>query len=159
MTPLELQDALVEELTNLFKGRIYKAPPAEDGTPQPDKELSVYAQDLPMPETDSDDPVPYIIVRISKGEDSGEKDSENTITVVVVAAVWDNDVNQQGYRGMANILQAIYHRFHVNPHLKGARYSGNWNMRYQEDNYYPYYFGACTLDFVIPAVRREDPLA
>ena len=28
-----------------------------------------------------------------------------------------------------------------------------------EDNYYPYFIGACNLDFSIAAVRKEDPYA
>ena len=35
-------------------------------------------------------------------------------------------------------------------------YAGNFHWALQEDNYWPYFFGACTLNFNIPSIRREN---
>lgn len=72
----------------------------------------------------------------------------------------DDDLQQQGYRDAMNIFQKIYHRFQAKPNLNGvAVFNGEFHWANQEDGYFPYFFGACTLSFNIPAIRREDYLA
>lgn len=155
MTPLDLQDELVEELKRLLSGYLYKTP-AGERVP-----MHVYAQNIPVNETDDDeDHVPYIIVRLISGKDDGTMDSFNTVKLVVIIATWDDALDSQGHRDVMNIIQKVYQRFQTNPNLNGkAAYSGAFNWAMQEDDYYPYYFGACSLDFHIAAIRREDPFA
>lgn len=155
MTPLDLQDELVEELKRLFSDYLYKAPSGERVP------IQVFPQSLPVNETDDDeDPIPYIIVRLNTGKDEGTRDSNNTVKLVVIIGTWDKDLKAQGHRDVANIIQKIYHRFQTNPNLNGkAVHSGAFDWMLQEDNYYPYYFGACSLSFHIAAIRREDPFA
>ena len=153
MTPLMLQDALIEELKDIFKDYLYKTP---QGKRIP---INVYAQNLPVNETDDDaDPVPYMIVRLKSGEDKGTVDSGNTVTLVIVISTWDDALDNQGHRDAMNIIQKIQHRFQSNPNLNGKGFfSGEFNWAMQDDNYYPYSFGACSLKFTIAAIRREDP--
>lgn len=155
MTPLEMQDELVSELKEMFKDSRLKSP-CGDIVP-----IKVYPQDIPVAESDDDeDPIPYIIVRLSKGTDSGAKDSFNTVSLVIIIGVYDSELDQQGYRDAMNIVQRIYERFHINPNLNGkAVYSGEFSWAMQEDGYYPYFFAACSLNFYIPAIRREDEYA
>lgn len=155
MTPLDLIDEFEEEMKRLFKGHLYKSP---DGKRVP---LNVYQHALPINETD-DDPgrIPYLIVRLNTGKDDGSGDSFNTVKMVIIVGIWDDSLDQQGYRDVMNIIQKIYERFHKSPNLNGvAAYSGEFNWLLQEDDYNPYFFGACTLNFHIAAIRREDPLA
>lgn len=59
-----LQDALVADLTELFKDRRYKKPDGSSAA------TSVFSQALPKQQTDAEaeiDPFPYIIVRIDSG--------------------------------------------------------------------------------------------
>lgn len=155
MTPLMLQDELVEEIKHLLSNYLYKTPEGKRVS------MNVYSQSLPVNETDDDaDPIPYIIVRLNSGEDKGTKDSFNTVKMVIIIATWDDSLNTQGYRDVMNIIQKIYHRFQTNPNLNGkGAYAGEFDWAIQEDNYYPYSFGACSLSFHIAAIRREDPLA
>lgn len=155
MTPLMLQDELIEEIKNLLSDYLYKAPGGERVP------INVYAQDIPVNETDEDaDPFPYIIVRLNSGNDSGTRDSNNTVKLVVIIGIWDDGLDVQGHRDLMNIVQKIYLRFQTNPNLNNkAVYNGEFNWALQEDNYYPYTFGACSLSFHIAAVRREDMLA
>lgn len=155
MTPLMLQDELVEEVKNLLSGHLYKTP-AGECIP-----INVYPQNLPVNETDDDaDPIPYVIVRLNSGEDKSEGDSNNTVKLVLIIATWDDALNNQGYRDVLNIIQKIYHRFEMNPNLNGVGvFNGAFKWAIQDDNYYPYNFGACELNFHIAAVRREDPFA
>lgn len=153
MTPLMLQDELVEELKCLFKDYLYKAPSGED------VHINVYPQNIPIQETDDEeDPIPYIIVRLNRGDDMGTRDSFNVVKVVIIIGVWDGTLDAQGHRDVSNIIQKIYERFQKNPDLRSiAYYDGDFNWTLQDDNYYPYSFGACSMNFRIAAIRREDP--
>lgn len=155
MTPLELQDELTGEVSRILDGYTYKTP---NGERVP---INVFAQNIPMNETDDeDDPVPYIIVRLSSGEDDGTRDSFNTVSIVVIVGIWDDALDVQGHRDVMNIIQKIYQRFHENPDLNSkAAYAGEFSWAIQDDEYYPYSFGACHMKFHIAAVRREDYLA
>lgn len=175
MTPLDLQDELVEEIKRIFNASeyLYKKPtdPSEDEDEIEDVEekergfelvpIQVFAQDIPVLDTDDEsDPVPYIIVRLNSGSDEGTRDSFNEVKLVIIIGIWDDNPDQQGYRDVMNIIQKLYHRFHKDPNLNGkAAYSGGFKWAMQEDGYFPYFFGACTLTFNIAAIRREDRFA
>lgn len=170
MTPLMLQEELVKEIKSLLSGYLYKKPPKQDESEEWEDEeekevervpMNVYSQNLPVnPINDDSDPVPYIIVRLNSGEDKGVRDSNNVVKLVIIIATWDDALDAQGYRDVMNIIQKIYHRFQTNPNLNGVgAYAGEFDWAMQEDNYYPYSFGACSLRFHISAIRREDPFA
>ena len=120
--------------------------------------LRIFAQDVPINETDDDfDPAPYVIVRAKSGDDDGTADGVNTVQIILIIAIWDDDNDSQGYRDVLDIIQKIYIRFHKEPMLNNQfMYAGNFHWALQEDNYWPYFFGACTLNFNIPSIRREN---
>lgn len=154
MTPIELIDELAKELKSIFKGQEYKS---SNGKYVP---LNIYKHALPINETDDDpDRIPYVIVRVSSGKDDGPGDSFNTVKLVIIIATWDDSLDQQGYRDVLNIIQKIYERFQKSPNLNNkAAFDGKFEWLLQEDDYNPFFFGACSLQFSIAAVRREDPL-
>lgn len=190
LTPIGLIDALVEEINKIFDGYLYKIPHdpenvttlddySEDGTvsgqgteteaASHDKEsdyvkrrpLRVFAQDVPINETGDDfDPVPYVIVRLKSGDDDGSADAVNTVQVIFIIAIWDDDNDSQGFRDVMDIIQKIYIRFHKEPMLNNQfMYAGQFHWALQEDNYWPYFFGACNMNFNIPSIRRENEFA
>lgn len=187
MTPLDLQEELAAELARIFSGYTYMKPPRdalpaeypgedpereqEPGVPDGDKPkadapaervpIQIFSQDIPIYETDSEeDPVPYIIVRLSDGSDEGGRDSENLVNLVIIIGIWDGGLKRTGYRDVMNIIQKIYMRFHKNPDLnRKAAYKGNFKWAIQNDAYQPYSFGACHVTFKIAAIRREDEFA
>lgn len=152
MTPLELQDELIGEMSRILEGYAYKTP---NGGLIP---VNVFAQELPMNGTDDEyDPVPYIIVRLTGGEDDGGRESFNTVSVVLIVGIWDDSPEAQGHRDVMNIIQKIYQRFHENPDLnRKAAYAGGFAWAMQDDEYYPYSIGACHMKFHIAAVRRKE---
>lgn len=156
MTPVMLQDELVEEIKRLLSDNLYKKPGTTERVP-----INVFPQSIPVNETDDDeDPIPYIIVRLNSGKDVGTRDSNHTVKLVVIIGIWDDNQNSQGHRDVMNIISKIYDRFQTNPKLNGvAVHSGEFNWALQEDGYFPYFFGACSLDFHIAAIRREDKFA
>lgn len=123
--------------------------------------LQVFSQDVPILETGSEeDPVPYVIVRLSDGSDDGGRDSENLVNLVIIIGIWDGGLKRTGYRDVMGIIQKIYMRFHRNPDLnRKAAYKGNFKWAIQNDAYQPYSFGACHVTFRIAAIRREDEFA
>lgn len=184
MTPLDVQDELVHVLQKMLDGHFYKCPlnnirqirqhldeyagpidfvEGEELVTVPSymKQILVYPQDIPVQQTDDEEPpVPYVIVRLLKGEDEGGRDDENIIHVVIIIGIYDDNPDQQGYRDAQNIVDMIYQRFSREPNLNGkAVFKGPFQWAQQEDGYYPYFFAACTLQFVIPAIRREDEFA
>lgn len=155
MTPIEFQDALAAEIRHILKPYAYKTPAGERAS------MNVFTQSIPVQQTDDEeDPFPYVIVRLSSGENPLGKDSFNTVSVILIIGIWDDAQDAQGHRDVLNVVQKIYERFSENPCLnKLAAYTGDFQWMLQEDNYYPYHFGACHMKFNIAAVRREDPLA
>lgn len=155
MTPLMLQDLLAEEIKVILKDYLYRTP-AGERVP-----MKVFTQNIPVNQNDEDeDPIPYVIIRLNSGEDNGTGDSFNTVNLVIIVGIWDDSSEAQGHRDVLNVIQKVYERFHKDPNLRNkAVYSGKFDWALQEDTYYPYHFGACSLSFHIAAIRREDPLA
>ena len=154
MTPLDFQDLLAEEIGNILSKNTYMT---TDGESVP---INIYTQELPIQESDDDaDPVPYILVRITDGEDTGEKNSYNTVHTTIIIAIWDGDKKAQGHRDVMGIINQLYQRVHKDQRLGASFYLGNFSWRLQDDNYFPYFIGAVSMDFVIPAIRREDPFS
>ncbi len=171
-----LQDDLVKELRKIFEDFPLKSP--KGGL----SKVSVFSQYLPvpkpsMPPLEDLDPVlveeglaasnvaaepqpcPYIIVRVEDGKiDTIEGDQ--TIEVYLLIGVYDDDLNNQGYKDVLNIIQKIYERFSKNPILSRMYECVmpiEWAM--QEEESYPYYVGGMSLNFITCPIRREDPYA
>lgn len=157
-----------------FDEELYDEPEEEEAETEPEEPviveepkpelvpITVYPQNIPVPLSmdEEENPVPYIIVRLNTGTDDNVSDSKYMLKVVVIMGVWDDDRNAQGHRELLNIINLIYERFKKNPCLDGKYvYEGGFKWDIQEDGYYPYYFGAFEMNFTIPAIRREDPLA
>lgn len=153
MTPLILQDKIVEDLKELFAEYVYK------DSYEANRPINIYAQAVPYLDSDNDDDLfPYIEVRLTDGEDDGVT---HTATVVFVIGTRDSDKENQGHRDVVNIMQRIHGRYGTKPAVKDnvAYQTGKWSWALQEDTYFPYSFGAITTDFVIASIRREDEYA
>ena len=153
MTAVELQDELAAEIGRILTGYKYKTTGGERVS------MNIYTQSLPAEQSDDDaDPSPYILVKLDRGSDSGEKDSNNIVKMIVVVEVYDDDPSKQGYRDVMAIIHRIYARFQSDVSLNNkAVYAGAFDWEIQDDEYYPYFIGAFTMDFYIPAIRREVP--
>ena len=122
MTELNLLDALVARLTELFKG--YELP-SKSGLLQ---EVRVFAQYLPQPsavsvKTDDEDEAitpegytvtdieslyPCVIVKLGEVTDKEEGALDQTrINVSFVIGAYDNTKDSQGYRDVYNIIERI----------------------------------------------------
>ena len=155
MTPEMLQDALCEEIKNILSGRLYQTPSGELVS------MNVYPQAIPMNESNAEeDPFPYVIVRMIDGNDENLHDSKYIVEMAVIVGIFNNDKSNQGHRDLLNVYNLAYERFKKNPRLGDYFvYDGGYRWTIQDDDYYPYFFGAFKMNFAIPAIRREDPLA
>lgn len=169
MTPLMVQQALIDELKEMFKGYEYKNAKGEMVP------LNVYMQDTPVqkyvtPEyneesetvdtyeedEESEVPVPYIIVRLKSGGHTGNYEDPNVINIVLIVCIWDDGLENEGHVSVMNILQKIYERFAKNSDLRRiAVFNGQWVWARQEDDYYPFFIGSSSLSFNIPYIRKE----
>lgn len=154
MTIVELQDLVFRELSELFKDYCLRA---EDG--HTTTAIKVYKQDLPIPESDDDSPEmpPFIIVRVSDGEQP-EWDGEHSVNMAVIICVWDDASERQGARDVMSIITRIHQRVMKHPAL-GGMFKPPFKWTLNDEDTYPYYYGACQFTVTASAVRRENPLA
>jgi hypothetical protein len=150
MTARQLQSALVEKLTELLKGRRYHTP--DGGTAAP----TVFAQNLPRQETAEEvDPFPYVIVRIDSGNIETQT-SPYKVAVVLIVGIYDEDLSNQGHMDVLDIFEHIQSGLEANPLVGGEFvFTDPFNWALQDEESYPYFFGAASLSFSVPAPRRE----
>lgn len=169
-TPLFLQQALIEEIKEITSGMLFKAPGKEDLVP-----LSVYGQALPIPILDSvgegegldsisysdgqlADPVfkcPWCQVKIQNGTIT-ETNGPQNVEVAICFGVFDKNNQNKGHQDVLNLIQKVYNRFSVNPLLE-RQYTctGAFEWALQEEDTYPYFFGAIGTTFQFMGYRRE----
>lgn len=175
MTQEFLQDAVVADLEQLFKGEALKN---SAGT---ERRIQVFPQDLPIragadlepelaPEEDpdlepeqleeqppEDVPEPYVIVRIPGGELPGQ-DTRQQVELVLVICVYDPDPNRQGFRDALHIVNTILTHYGRNG-IVGRRYEVQYPIQWvvPEEDTHPYYFAGMALKLAAPAIFKEVP--
>ena len=150
MTARDLQDALVADLTELFKNRRYKTPAGGNASP------IAYPQSLPKRKSEEDDdPFPYIIARIDSGGIESQTDPHK-VAVLLLVGIYDDDESNQGHRAVLEILELIQRHYEEIPLLDGQfTFSDPFNWALQDEDSYPYFFGAANITFTLPAPRRK----
>lgn len=156
-TPQLCQDALIEMLEELFKGKKYNG---QGGR----KPLAIFKQDLPIPE-DTDDDVdtdrshaPYIVVEMSGGEVKDD-DSTQMVEFSLVICAYDTGLKREGWQDVTNIKEDIIQRVCSAPYFGGVFTILKpiaWAL--QEDDTHPYYYGACVLTCTAPAITQDTAL-
>lgn len=160
MTAQKLQDALVADLTNLFRDRRYKKPDGTTAAP------SVFAQALPKQETEADtetdpeadtetDPFPYLIVRIDSGLIETQTDPHK-VSLIILAGAYDDATNNQGHRIILEMIEVIQKHYEETPLLAGQfTFIDPFSWALQDEDSFPYFFGGIEITFSAPAPRRE----
>lgn len=181
MTQEFLQDALVADLEQLFKGETLK------NSAGVERQIRVYPQDVPIragadtgedlepvedvdleaeqlesqeppEETEPEDvPEPYVIVRLPGGELPAQ-DERQTVEAVLVVCVCDPDPNRQGFRDALHIVNKIMTHYAENG-IVARRYEVQYPIKWvtQEEDTHPYYFAAMALKISAPAIFKEVP--
>ena len=177
MTQEFLQDAVVADLEQLFRGETLK------NSAGVERRIRVYPQDLPIragadiepepveedleaeqpedqttEETEPEDvPEPYVIVRIPGGE-LPDQDTRQQVEVILVVCVQDPDPGRQGFRDALHIVNAILTHYGKNT-VVGRRYEVQYPIKWvtQEEDTHPYYFAGMALKLAAPAIFKEVP--
>lgn len=153
MTPIILQKALKEELETLFEGFLSSPDPAFEG-----KQVAVFEQDIPLEmETEADEEkAPYIIVRLSEGEQAQWEDAE-MVTVILIFCVKAPEWNRSGYQDVMNMIQKVKERLLKHPQV-GACFTAELPLKWvvQEGDTHELYYGGVELNFACPAILRES---
>lgn len=165
MTPDKLQEALVEDLLQLFDGETFASSTGEA------RPLRVYPQETPpmegWDETDrqEDAPEPYIIVRLQEGS-IADPDSPQVVSVILVICLYDAGDQRQGHRDILHVIARIVERYGENRVVRpsadltgGSPFTAQYPIKWalQEDDTRPYYFGGVSLNFEASAIRQEVP--
>ncbi len=150
MNARELQRAVKDDLTALFQETRYRNPEGQPST------ISVFKQHLPKQETeDADDPFPYIIVRVDSGGIATQADPHK-VAVILLIGTYDDGTDNQGHEAVLEILEKIQHHYEEKPLLaEQFVFTDPFNWVLQDEESYPYYFGAANLSFNLPATRRK----
>lgn len=157
-TPQLCQDAMIEMLQELFKGKKYTS---QEGK----KELSFFKQNLPIPKrqrdrrADTDEAAaPYIVVEMNEGV-IPDDDGPQLVEFSIVICAYDKDVNREGYQEVTNIKEDIIQRVCSRPYFGGVftiLKPIDWAI--QKDNTPPYYYGAISLICTAPAMTQDTEM-
>lgn len=155
MTFLELQTDLCEEIEKILKDVQTKKPGMDKAVG-----VTAYRQQLPKVVEDDEDETqffPYAIVRASEG--TTQDDFEPWIvTVDLIFGIYDNDPKNAGHEHVSIMIQRVIDRFEAEPLLNRkfrAQPDPQWVL--QDEDSFPFYFGAIRMKFAVPKIGRRTP--
>ncbi len=168
-TAFFLQKALIGGLEKIFKSERY---PSKNGDMT---KLSIFEQSLPVVDAGGIDDeqeqpesgllelesaceatqAPYIQVILLGGKTS-TVDMSGTADILLYLCVLDDGEKRDGYQYIVNMIQKIQERFSKNFMIEQYRCGEEiqWEIAGTDDH--PFYFGAISMNFQIPAIRKED---
>lgn len=154
MTPIFLQKSLVEELKALFAGFCSK-----DDVVGKCSQVNIFPQDLPIAfGGDEEERVPYIIVRIDSGNIQ-ELNQQERVEMILVFCVKSTNENRQGYLDVMNMIQRVKDRFFRKFRLgEYFFFEPPFEWAVQEEDTFPYFYGAVKMNFYCPAIILEGDL-
>lgn len=149
MTARELQQGVIEDLRELFKHDLYKTP---SGKEEP---LHLFSQFLPkLQNEDDDDPFSYIIVRVDSGGIDTPTDPHK-VALILVIGIYDDSEKNQGHATVLEIIERIQQHYEETPALKEFSFTDPFGWALQDEQSWPYYYGAVNLTFNAPAPRTK----
>jgi hypothetical protein len=154
MTATMLQEEIVKELETIFRGDLFKNSLGEY------VKLNVYEQQLPIREDeDSPDPMPYIIVRLETGSTKSGTDPQEVL-VTLLFGYFDDSPENNGHKGVLGMIQKVHERFEKQPMLANQfMFQDPFDWALQDEESFPYFFGAASMTFKTAAIRKEDKFA
>jgi hypothetical protein len=149
-----LQEELVKELGNIFKGDLFKDSLGKYVN------LNIYEQQLPIREgEDAPDPMPYIIVRLETGSPKSGTDPQEVL-VTLLFGYFDDSPENNGHKGVLGMIQKVHERFEKQPMLANQfMFQDPFDWALQDEESFPYFFGAASMTFKTAAIRKEDKYA
>ena len=154
MVANELQAELLQEVKKVLKDLRMKNTAGEfvDG-------INGYEQGLPLVVEDDEDEskfFPYYIIKLDEGETPTAEEPWK-VHVFIILGIYEDSKENIGHKEIMNAVERIQQRFEKEPLLNG-KYRADPEMSWalQDEQTYPFYFGALELYFWIPKIGRED---
>lgn len=152
MTKKEFLDALAEDIKHSLRDIYTKTITGQDAP------VAVYKNRLPIVTEDEDDEskfFPYAVVRLS--ESSTDEGKPWLQKVYILLGVYDDDIMGGGYMHILTMIERITNRFLKEP-LLDHKYRAEplISSDIQDEDTYPYYFGAIEMSFNLPKIERRD---
>lgn len=120
-----------------------------------------YEQQLPKLTEDEDDIsqfFPYYIVQVFSGK-TKEDDDPWKISAVIQLGVRDKGTESQGHIQLLSAIEKITNRFSDRPLLDNAfRADPDMEFEVLDEDTYPYYFAAVSINFEVPRIGRGNEL-
>ncbi|OLS34216.1 hypothetical protein BTR22_19195 [Alkalihalophilus pseudofirmus] len=158
MIPLELQDLLKERFERELDPLLLHDPTTGERT----KKVTVCKQHLPKPKPStsrtsrSDDysQFPFLVVRINEGDIGGE---EHSCRISFIAAVYDDNDDQQGYSDSMIIAQRVVSSLIRDPVVGNQfRCSGEISYVSDDEDVSPFFYAAVVTNWEIPKSISEE---
>lgn len=159
MTINHLQESLVRSIEELLAGIYYINYKKES------QSMRGYIQAVPIrlaetssyydqEEADQEPPLfPYFVVRLSEG---GMDFNGGDAKLLILFALYDNDVKQRGYYSLISTIQKVMNHFTRNPVLGVYWCEKKMELAVQDDNTHPYYFGGLEMTWNLPVLEMEE---
>lgn len=162
MTVFQLQRDLAEEIETILANMRFKDP---SGKMVP---MRAYCQDIPKrqqeirkgalmaEEEETDDPYPFCIV---KAESGGIFRGAQSVSIMLILAVFNDDKQNQGQQELLNAIHKIAERFIKNPVLKDMnRLDQEDGIKWilDDEDRFPYFVGGMTMKWETFFVEKED---
>lgn len=162
MTVFELESALVEFIEANTSELRYRSNEQTDDEVAPQVRSGFIPRDEVGAIIPGDITVyPAVIVNAQSGAQSSADDAE-LVTVNILIGIFDDGLNQQGYRDCCNLLQRIKDRIREVDIIRERfpwRPPLNWqlNKKYggPGTNSYPYFFAELQVNFALPAMTSQ----
>lgn len=171
-TPLFALKALVKEVQSITEEMRFHSPGKIELAP-----VSVFEQSLPIPER-IDTPLenedyqtidyqeeaeeegifkcPWCVVKLENGSIPGINEMQE-VTFAICFGIFNDSLENNGHMEIMNLIQRVYERFSVDPILDGQyTCTGAFEWAVQDEDTYPYYFGAIMTGFKFQGFRREN---
>ena len=146
MTPSFLQDALVDELRRLFHGKVFRNANGQETA------LKIFKQQVPLTpygEDNAADMMPYLVVSLDGWKQATPTDAV-VCNVDIIAAVFDDREDRQGYKDLLNIMEDIY--LHLRTHSvidKRFRLQHPIEAVLSTEDTFPFFFGMIETSYLL----------
>lgn len=142
---------IMDELINYDTERIIFVKPTQVGGTEALQNMLGY-----VIQQDPSQFFPYFIVRIEEGNTPTD-DEPWLVGTTVLFGICDYNKETNGHRTILEMITKITNRFLERP-LLDSKFRANQNVSFalQDEDTYPFYFGAIDIKFYVPKIGRSD---
>lgn len=150
MTASFLQDALIKDLQDEFTG--YKLVNQKGKLAN----FNIYPEALPEKKEENDENhFPFIIVKVINGKSADIEDDE-TVTVLFIIGIYDDNENRQGNIEILNIIEKYKNHLIHNKFIDGFEFAHPYEWTIQDEETYPFYYGGIETRWKLKKIEQKE---